>query len=225
MRSLLFCLSLIVLLAACGRETELDRYARASEKELEWVETADAARLFEADNSSGKFRFLSMCGTTCLIPGVNRLNAEKCYPKVSVEKVIGTGDAYFSERQQQLQTRVWEFAGAYNLLVASSERANGRTTCDDNANWDDGFSALSKALRAFTGVDGVNSERLVSIARNSRTFEVMLPRNVPLQPLKDLSCAVLAEHGLSKEANVRFRIDNIEDGDWQEISCGAGSVI
>ena len=67
MRSLFFCLSLIVLLAACGRETELDRYVRGFEKALEWVETADAARLFEADNSSGNFRFLSVCGMTWIV--------------------------------------------------------------------------------------------------------------------------------------------------------------
>jgi hypothetical protein len=221
MRSLLVCASLIVALSACGRESEQERDARAFEKELEWVETANPARSFEADTSSGRFHFLSVCGVTCMIPGVSRLNAEKCYPEILVEKMRGTGDVIFTERQQQLQARVWEYSRDYNLMVASSERAKGRSTCEGEENWDEGFFAISKALQSLTGANGVRSERLVTIAKNSKTFEIVLPRDIPMKPFKDKTCAVLAEHGLSRAAKVRYRIDQNEKGTWQEILCSA----
>lgn len=154
-----------------------------------------------------------------MVPGVSRLNAQRCYPTVSVENVPGTGDAFLSERQMRLQGRVMAFSREYNLLVASSARAKGMSTCKGKEDWDAGFSAISAALQTLTGVTDFRSGGSVTLAKNSTTFEVVLARELPLKPFQEQICAVMAAHGLSTAANVRFRVDANDKNQWQEISC------
>ena len=69
---------------------------------LRWLDSADAETTFHNDLKSKKPRFFSVYGITTFIPGVGKINHERCYKGVELTTTEGTSDAYQSEEHRRL---------------------------------------------------------------------------------------------------------------------------
>jgi len=130
----------ILLLSACSAEDPLD-----------WVEHANPTDMVKRDIAAGRFRFLSICGYACELPGLGDLNYARCYSgSASVDTVQGTGDVIRSDRHQRLQGKAVAFASEYNQLIARKLDELGKRTCPVGEQWDALLHALSEHVARMT---------------------------------------------------------------------------
>ena len=207
----------VLLLGACSTEDPLD-----------WVENADPVKTVLQDISAGRFRFLSICGYACELPGVGDLNYARCYSAVaSVESVRGTSDVIRSDRHLRLQSKTSEFASKYNELLARKLDSLGKRTCPPGEQWD----ALLHTLSAY--VHGMRSERpqpwvAASDEPDARghDFHIHFHDSTAVSPTDRIAiCKIVAEHGISR--HVRFTEtfgDATTPNVTQRFSCKAGAV-
>jgi hypothetical protein len=198
--SIFFLAVVIVSALACSARDGFAEAASEVEKELSWVETADPASLVQDDAKRKRRRFLSVCGYSCRVPGVGEINAERCYPEVTVEGIKGTSDVIRSERHSQLQQRAEDLARQYNILVASSERHAGRAACGDAVDWDAALDEISKlvwSLRTPT-----SSQGQVTLERDSPVFRVSLPDGTDFESIHHAACNALQKNGLQSQSKL-----------------------
>src|SRR5437667_7504755 len=100
-------ISAMLLLTACTLADPLD-----------WIDHADPARMAKQDIAAGRFRFLSICGYACELPGVGGMTYFRCYSgSASIDTVDGTSDVIRSDRHLRLQNKSLTLASEYNHLV------------------------------------------------------------------------------------------------------------
>jgi hypothetical protein len=115
---LLLIVAFASVFAGCSGQTELQSAAASVERQLAWVEAAKPEAMLDADARAGRQRFLSVCGYSCVVPGIGELTATRCYPSVRVQTIEGTSDTILSERHAALVRRAAEVAAEYNTLAA-----------------------------------------------------------------------------------------------------------
>jgi hypothetical protein len=187
------------------------------EQKLEWVETANPRRMAEEDAARGQHRFLSVCGYSCMVPGIGTVNAKRCYPSVAVEDIAGTGDVFFSDRQRALQQHAWELATDYNALVAASQRAAGQSTCLASENWDGALTELAKLVWSLS--PGPSGQGHVTIPWDSSKFELSIPDGKSFDSISQAACAVLRANGLDGKATLRYRTVGSVEHPFREAPC------
>jgi len=103
------------------------------------------------DIAAGHFRFLSICGIACELPGVGEMTYFRCYSgSASIETVRGTSDVIRSARHLRLQSKALILASEYNQLIARKLDELGKRTCPIGEQWDALLLALSGHVKRVT---------------------------------------------------------------------------
>jgi hypothetical protein len=173
----------------------------------------------EADGSRDRHRFLSVCGYSCMVPGIGTINAKRCYPDVTIEEIAGTGDVLISDRQQSLQKRAWEVAQEFNMLVAASYRAAGKSACLPFENWDEALTDLTKLVWSLS--PGTFTEGTVGIHPSRSTFEVSLPKGRSFGDMHQAACESLRKNGLGGKAALAYRTAGPGEALFQQVACSS----
>jgi hypothetical protein len=104
---------------------------------LDWIDHADPARMAKQDIAAGRFRFLSICGYACELPGVGGMTYFRCYSgSASIDTVDGTSDVIRSDRHLRLQNKSLTLASEYNHLIARKLDELGKRTCPIGEQWE-----------------------------------------------------------------------------------------
>jgi hypothetical protein len=103
------------------------------------------------DIAAGRFRFLSICGYACELPGVGHMTYFRCYSgSANMETVDGTSDVMRSDRHLRPQNKALVLASEYNDLIARKLDDLGKRTCPIGEQWDALFLALSDHVKRVT---------------------------------------------------------------------------
>jgi len=194
-----YALLLCAAMAACTVDTPLSAAAKEVERELAWVERANASSMYQADVAAGRQRFLAVCGYACMVPGVGSLTADLCFPRVAVEQIKGTSDVRLSERHSTLIAQAWDVATKYNKLVAEGLSQQGRSSCPSNANFDAAFGDLRALVEA---AHSSASERSLSMAAHEPVFRLVLPPEKLTFSFEQAACGILSKHSLPSEVSL-----------------------
>lgn len=170
--------------------------------QLAWIDDANAEKMAARDTAQGRFRFFSVCGYACFVPGVGTTNAKHCFSKVVVQHIEGTGDAYTSDEEGRLIVKAHNFAEKYNLLVESHLKRENKSQCDPSTDWDKGFRALHQYVQSLN--DNALEAGQVALIANRSEFKVTLPLNVSFKQASPELCKRLISHGLVGVAVVRL---------------------
>lgn len=190
MRALLAAIASCLLFTACKPQ------------QLAWVNNANAQEIASRDTAQGNLRFFSVCGFSCVVPGVGTTNATLCYPKTVVHRIEGTSDGYGSEEELQLNLKARTFAEQYNLLVASQLQREKKSACDPSTDWDAGFHAMHQYVQSLSNKS--NEEGLVALVVERSEFVVTMPPNVSLDQASLGLCERIRLHGLIGVAVVKL---------------------
>lgn len=118
---------------------------------LEWVDHAEPVAMAKQDIAAGRFRFLSICGYACELPGVGEMTYSRCYSgSASVEIVHGTSDVIRSDGHLRLRKKALLLASEYNELIARKLDELGKRTCPIGEEWDALHRALSDHVKRVT---------------------------------------------------------------------------
>lgn len=188
--------STTVMLAACLL------LASCKPHQLAWVDDANAEKMVVRDTAQGTIRFFSVCGYSCYVPGVGSINAKRCYTKVAVQLIEGTGDAYSTNEDERLNVKAREFAEKYNLLVESRIKRAHQSQCDPATNWEKGYSALHEYVQSLN--QNIREEGLVTLVDQRSEFNVTLPANVSFEQATPELCQRMAANGLIGVAAVKL---------------------
>jgi hypothetical protein len=130
----------ILLLTACSAEDPLD-----------WIDHANPAHMAKQDIATGRFRFLSICGVACELPGLGEMTYFRCYStSASIDTVHGTSDVIRSARHSRLQEKAMVVASEYNQSIARKLDELGKRTCPIGEQWDALLRALSWHVKRMT---------------------------------------------------------------------------
>ena len=169
---------------------------------LAWIDDANAERMVMQDSAQGKYRFLSVCGYSCNVPGVGSMNAKMCFPQTPVQIIEGTSDVFGSDEEARLNGKARTVAEQYNLLMATHLQRGKQSKCDVNANWDGGFTALHRYVESLN--DNVREAGYVAFIAERSLFNVVLPANVTSGQVSAGLCERVTEHGLRLVAVVKL---------------------
>ncbi len=207
----------MLLLTACSAEDPLD-----------WVEHANPTDMARRDIAAGRFRFLSICGYACGLPGLGNLNYARCYSgSASVETVQGTGDVIRSDRHQSLQHKATAVASEYNELIARKLDGLGKRTCPVGEQWD----ALLYALSGY--VTRMTSERSRAwVAASEKPEWRDQDFRVHSQDLTGVGetarasiCKIVAQHGIQRPVRFTETLGEVETPQRTgSFSCEAGRL-
>jgi hypothetical protein len=187
--------------------------------QLAWVEDANAEKMVARDTMQGIFRFFSVCGYACSVPGVGNTNAELCYSKAVVQVIEGTGDVIRSDEEERLNVKAREFAKRYNLLVKSYLRGENISQCDPLTDWDNGHVGMHAYVQSLT--ENTHEAGQVALVVERSEFSVTLPSTVSFEQVSPILCEIIASNGLLGVAKVKLNHSDKPEAVATQLRCGA----
>ena len=211
----------VLLLTACS--------AKDSAKDpLDWIEHAEPAGMAKQDIAAGRFRFLSICGYACELPGIGEMTYRRCYSgSASVETVDGTSDVIRSDRHSRLQNKALILASEYNQLIARKLDEFGKRTCPIGEQWDALLLALTHHVKRVTGE---RSGAWVSAFDDpeSRGYDFRIHSRGGSgvgNATRSSICEIVAQHGIQRLVRFAETLGDIETPHKTErFSCKAGKL-
>ncbi len=207
----------ILLLTACSAEDPLD-----------WIEHANPTNMAKRDIAAGRFRFLSICGYACELPGLGDLNYARCYSgSASVDTVQGTGDVIRSTRHLRLQHKAMAVASEYNQSIARKLDELGKRTCPVGEQWDALLHALSGQVTRMTA-EPPRPWVAVSDKPESRGHDFRIHSH-GLSGVGETArvsiCRIVAEHGIQRLVRFTETLGDVTTPQRTErFSCEAGRL-
>ena len=207
----------VLLLSACSAKDPLD-----------WVDHAKPARMAKHDIAAGRFRFFSICGYACELPGVGHMDYFRCYSgSASIETVDGTSDVIRSARHLRLQSKALIFASEYNQLITRNLDRLGKRTCPIGEQWEALLRALSDHVKRMTAE---RSRASVSAFDDpeSRGYDFRIHsqsgRGVG-EATRASICEVVSQHGIQRLVRFAETLGDVETPQTSErFSCKAGKL-
>jgi hypothetical protein len=197
----------LLILSACEPE------------QLAWIDHANAEKMAARDIAEGKFRFFSVCGVACGVPGAGNMNAKLCYSKAVVQVIEGTSDGYESDEELRLNIKANDFATRYNLQMVSHLKSANLSLCKPSTDWDQGFHAMHRY------VDALNNDPrqggLVAFNVEKTEFNITLPLETPFEAASPVLCRLIKSHGLDEVAVVKLRHRDKPDAGATALDCRA----
>jgi hypothetical protein len=207
----------VLLLTACSAKDPLD-----------WIDHAEPARMAKQDIAGGHFRFLSICGYACELPGLGEMTYFRCYSaSASIETVDGTSDVIRSDRHLHLQNKARILASEYNQLIARRLDELGRRTCPVGEQWDALLLALSDHVKRVTAE---RSRAWVSAFDDPKLrgydFRIHSRDGSGVGEATRASiCAIVSQHGIQRLVRFAETLGDVETPEKTDLfSCKAGKL-
>ncbi|MGE4063430.1 MAG: hypothetical protein AB7E79_08680 [Rhodospirillaceae bacterium] len=217
-----FLIPLMLMTAVSGCKEQTPPQHQAAEdadrwlnRELGWVEGADAPTRAAQDASLKQYRFLSVCSLGCGVVGVSDVAVRMCHPDVEVVVVDKTTEAVQSERHSDLKKRAKSFAEDYNRRMIDHLKSLGEGACPAPVDWPKANSEITAMLdRLYTG--GFRGDVYVSDRR--RAFQIRLPRGVAAADVRAPLCDIVARNGLKDRAGLEVKSVDAQE-DYAQLTC------
>jgi hypothetical protein len=208
----------MLLLTACTRADPLD-----------WIDHADPARMAKQDIAAGRFRFFSICGYACELPGVGEMTYFRCYAgSANIDTVDGTSDVIRSDRHLRLQNKSLTLASEYNRLIARKLDELGKRTCPIGELWDALLLALSNHVKRMTAErSGAWVSAFDDPEPRGYDFRIHSRRESGVGEATRASvCKIVAQHGIQRLVRFAETLGDIETPERTErFSCEAGKLV
>jgi len=180
------------------------------------------------DIAAGRFRFLSICGYACELPGVGDMTYFRCYSgSASVETVDGTSDVIRSDRHLRLQNKALILASDYNQLIARKLDELGKRTCPIGEQWDALFLALSDYVKRVTA-ERSGAWVFAFDDPESRRHDFRIHSrggNGVGEATRSSICEVVSQHGIQRLVRFAETVGDLETPQKTErFSCKAGQL-
>src|SRR5512142_631472 len=189
---MIWALSLIAALCACGSR------ANPPERELAWIKSADAERMFGDDVRRNRLRFLVVCGLGCDTPEVGVITYARCYRQHAGTRTIDeTGDLIVSDEHMRLKEMAEALAKAYNRRALAFLDSTGRRDCPVGEQWDELWDAMIAIAHSVPQHPYVTSILAYGIPKEGADFQLHVPDPVDLtDSLKARLCALVPRFGI-----------------------------
>ena len=149
---------------------------------------------FHQNVNNHLYEFLSVCGISCEVPGVEGLEISYCYRKFTKVKIIdNTGDAISSNEQAVFKRASREYANSYNQLLLKYLQENNMTSCQPNENWTSAWEEVNSYLIKH------DNELAYITAPPTRggVFSIYLRGKLKAKPLMGKACSVFSNRGIN----------------------------
>jgi len=192
------------IVSGCGRDSQVED--KAEIVRLSWVDTAAPQEMANHDIAEKRYRLFRVCeyASSCEIPGVGTMNAERCYPSIAKETI----GAFL--RPEEVSYELWrltdkasKFSAQYNKFVAKSLADRGQRKCSDSADWDGAISALGGFLWREKKYDA-----FLWTSAEKPVIGISLKADVPTESILPGLCKILASHGLTSDATLSIVNDS-----------------
>ena len=200
--------------------------APSANEPLDWIDHAEPAGMAKQDIAAGRFRFLSICGFACELPGVGHMTYVRCYAgSVRVETVDGTSDVIRSDRHLHLQRKALILASEYNQLIARKLDELGQRTCPIGEQWDALLVALTdyvkRAERSRAWVSAFDDPE-----SRGYGFRIHSGRGSGVGEASRASiCQIVSQHGIQRLVRFAETLGDVETPQKTErFSCKAGKL-
>jgi hypothetical protein len=195
----IWALSLVAALGACGSSADLP------ERELAWIKSADAERMFGDDVRRNRIRFLVVCGLGCDTPEVGPITYTKCYRQHAGRRTIDeTGDMIMSDEHMRLKHIAEALAKVYNRRALAFLDSTGRRDCPVGERWDDLWDAMIAIADSVPQHPYATSILAYGIPKKGADFQLHVPDPVDLtDSLKARLCVLVPRFGID---SIRLRV-------------------
>jgi hypothetical protein len=210
----------LVLLSACKEQAPAADQAASDanawlQRELGWVEGADAAQWVQQDHAKKRYRFMSVCSLGCSVVGVGEVTVRMCHPALPVDTVDKTTEAVQSERHAELKKQARTFAETYNRLMAEHLKTLGVGECPPPVDWEQANTEITGLLDQIYS-SGFRGD--VYAHDRKRAFQIRLPRGVKAEDVHKPLCDIIGRNGLKDRAALEVKsVDTTED--YAELTC------